>query len=501
MRIGGHDLDLERGLLRRGDAPVHLRAKTFALLTYMARHAGRVLGKDELLDAVWPDVTVTEDSLTQAIRDLRKTLGDDAIRTVPKRGYILAPDQPQDRGEGRSSDQPPVVVVLPLRIISDRKGDAELADALVEEITQGLGRYGSVRVIARHSAFQLRPETVAPQDAARRLGADWFLEGPARRIAGGLQISPALCETATGRQIWTDSFVLDDTGPAALVAAVPHAIVSRLIIDTEKRLALLPQAQGSNLGTWQHFVAGVAALRRYGPGVNETARGHFLAALARDPAFALAHAYLGLSELIIGGYDLAPPEVLDRALSHALRSVDLAPDEARCHSFLAMARLYRRDFEAAERAARRAVVLNPSDPDLLVMLGFVMAMRGRPEEGLVLMEDGVRLNPLHPDWYHGDMAIALHMAGRPAEAISRIQSLPRKNPWTETRLAACHAALGDAEGAARHLDRAEALRPGWNALDAVESWAEIENGADRSYFVDQVRRALALRDALRKPSR
>lgn len=181
MRIGGHELDLGRGLLRRDGQPVHLRAKTFALLSHLARHAGRVLTKEELLDAVWPDVTVTEDSLTQAIRDLRKVLGEDAIRTVPRRGYLLAADDPAMS----AGDAPPVVAVLPFRTVSDRAEDAALADALAEEITLGLGRYGVVRVIARHSAFQFRPETATAQEAARALGADWFVSGPARRVAEG----------------------------------------------------------------------------------------------------------------------------------------------------------------------------------------------------------------------------------------------------------------------------------------------------------------------------
>ncbi len=488
MRIGGHDLDLERGLLCRDGQVVHLRAKTFALLAHLARNAGRVLGKDELLRAVWPDVTVTEDSLTQGIRDLRKVLGDAAIRTVPRRGYVLMTDAEPLAVE----DGPPTVVVLPFHTVSDRPDDAALADALVEEIIQGLGRYGLVRVIARHSAFQFRPEATPAREAALALGADWFVEGPARRVGRNLRLSPALCETATGRQIWTDSFHLGDEGPGEVVASVPHAIVTRLTIDAEKRLARLP-ARTTDLGAWQHFVAGVALLRRYGTGVNEAAQEHFRAAIARDAGFALAHAYLGLSVVIIGGYDDAPPEVLDQALGHALCSVELGPDEARCHAFLAMARLYRREFEAAERSARRAVVLNPSDPDLMVMLGFVLTMRGKPEEGLDWMEGGARLNPLHPDWYHADMAIALHMAGRFVEAIERIECLPAMNPWKETRMAACYAAIGDAERAALHLGRAEALSPGWDALREVESWAEIEHGADRSYLVEQTRLAVEMR--------
>lgn len=490
MRIGAHQLDLDRGLLCRDGQPVHLRAKTFALLCHLARHAGRVVPKAELLDAVWPDVTVTEDSLTQAIHDLRQVLGAGVLRTVTRRGYVLdaAPAPP-----ARASDGPPVVLVLPFRAPPEA---AELADALVEEIIQGLGRYGLVQVIARHSAFQCRPETLPPREAALRLGADWFVEGTARPTAGGLRLSPALCDTATGRQVWTESFVLGPQGPTDLLAAIPHRIVTRLTLDAEKRLARRPPAAGADLGAWQHLVAGVAALRRYGAGVNDAARDHFRAALARDPGLALAHAYLGLAVLTIGRFAQSPPAALAEGLAHALRGVDLAPDEARCHIILALARLWRREFAAAELAARRAVELNPSDADLMAMLGYVVTLRGRPEDGADWIMAAIRLNPLHPDWYHADLALALHLAGRHAEAIARLQCLPDLNAWKETRLAACHAVLDDAAGAARHLARAAALSPGWDAVAEAEAWAELEQPADRRRVVAEVARAVALaRDA------
>lgn len=491
MRIGDHDLDLQRGTLVHDGEPVHLRAKTFALLTYLVHNAGRVIGKDELLAAVWPDVIVTEDSLTQAISELRRVLGDVLIRTVPRRGYMLEMLRQEPFQEG-----PPTVVVLPFLTVSDRPEDRTMADAIVEEICQCLGRYGLVRVIARHSAFQCRPEDFQPQEAARKLGADWFVEGPARRVPDGLRLSPALCETATGRQIWTETFLVGDDGPAEVMSVLPHRIVTRLSLDEQKRTALLPVSPSSDLGTWRHFVAGVAALRRYGRGVNEEACAHFCATVARDPGFALGHAYLGLAILTLGRYDASPPEVLDEGLVHALRGVELAPEEARCHAILALARLWRREFDAAEYSARKAVDTNPSDADPLAMLGYVLTLRGKPHEGIACLNAAIRLNPLHPAWYHGDLAIAHHIAGNHAEAIACIQRLPAMDAWRETRLAACHAALGDAAGAARHLDRAEALSPGWDAQAIVDSWAELELSTDRSYMQREVALALGLRRGL-----
>ena len=92
FHIGDCVLDLDCGTLVRSGTPVAIRPKTFLLLSHLARHRGTVLSKDALLDAVWPDVSVTEDSLTQCIRDARKALGDEAqqqLRTVTRRGYVL----------------------------------------------------------------------------------------------------------------------------------------------------------------------------------------------------------------------------------------------------------------------------------------------------------------------------------------------------------------------------------------------------------------------------
>ncbi|TIU50050.1 MAG: transcriptional regulator, partial [Mesorhizobium sp.] len=92
LRIGGAVLDLDRGTLRRDGEIVPVRPKTLELLAFLTRNPGRVLSKDELLQAVWPGIIVTEDSLTQSIRDARKSIGDEAqalIRTVPRRGYLF----------------------------------------------------------------------------------------------------------------------------------------------------------------------------------------------------------------------------------------------------------------------------------------------------------------------------------------------------------------------------------------------------------------------------
>ena len=85
-------LDQASGRLYRSGAVVPLRLKTFALLEYLALRPGRLVSKDEFLDAVWPDTHVTPSVLAGCVRELRRALGDDAraphfIETAHRRGY------------------------------------------------------------------------------------------------------------------------------------------------------------------------------------------------------------------------------------------------------------------------------------------------------------------------------------------------------------------------------------------------------------------------------
>jgi DNA-binding winged helix-turn-helix (wHTH) protein/serine/threonine protein kinase len=90
----GHcSLDEAGRVLTVGGVAVDLEAKPFDILVELLRHAGEVVTKDELLDAVWPNVTVVEGSLTTALSKLRKAIGDSQgsiIVTVPRIGYRFA---------------------------------------------------------------------------------------------------------------------------------------------------------------------------------------------------------------------------------------------------------------------------------------------------------------------------------------------------------------------------------------------------------------------------
>src|SRR5262245_56232485 len=92
LNFEGFTLDLDRLCLVGLSGRMDLRRKSFEVLRYLAEHAGRVIPKEELMNSIWPDVTVSDESLTQCISEVRRALGGEGrriIKTLPRRGYLM----------------------------------------------------------------------------------------------------------------------------------------------------------------------------------------------------------------------------------------------------------------------------------------------------------------------------------------------------------------------------------------------------------------------------
>ena len=196
LRFGNVSFEVDRALLRDSNgAEVALRPKSLDLLLTLARNAGRLMSRDELFDAVWPDVTVTEDNIAQCVREVRRAIGDPEgriLRTVIKRGYRLdievqaeTSTTTRDHPLGVQTDQGrPSLVVLPFQSIPYDPDTEWFADGIVEEITTALSRFRTLFVIARNSAFTFKGQSVDVRDVGQRLGVRYVLEGSVRRAGG-----------------------------------------------------------------------------------------------------------------------------------------------------------------------------------------------------------------------------------------------------------------------------------------------------------------------------
>src|SRR5436305_2199117 len=133
--FGDFRLDtVKRQLLRRGGQTVPLTPRVFDTLLYLVRHPGKVLGKDELMRAVWPDAVVEENNLNQNVSTLRRALGESRgehryILTVPGRGYRFVAEVKRHASAGVQAETPSVSSIRNLAVLPFTPSVAENRDA------------------------------------------------------------------------------------------------------------------------------------------------------------------------------------------------------------------------------------------------------------------------------------------------------------------------------------------------------------------------------------
>ena len=109
LRFDVFTLDPVRCTVARGGNGLALRRRAFDVLRFLAEHAGETVSKEQLLAAIWPGISVTDNSVVQCIKEIRQALGEDAhwiIRTVSGRGYQFMAEVAAVEQAPRSSSQP-----------------------------------------------------------------------------------------------------------------------------------------------------------------------------------------------------------------------------------------------------------------------------------------------------------------------------------------------------------------------------------------------------------
>ena len=221
--LGGLVLDLAAGELLSADRqPAGLRKQALEVLLVLGRHAGQVVSKNELMDHVWPDVVVGEGSLTQAIADVRRALGDTEhrlVRNVARRGYMLVPDTTLDDAPTLS------IAVMPFDVEGDAETSGWLADALHGDLVSELTQVHDVVVMARDTAATYKGKPIDPRQIARELRVRYIVRGSLRYEGTVIRLNLALVDGGNGAQLWAESFVVERARLPQALAELALSIV------------------------------------------------------------------------------------------------------------------------------------------------------------------------------------------------------------------------------------------------------------------------------------
>ncbi len=315
------------------------------------------------------------------------------------------------------------IAVLPFENLGAAE-DGYFADGMTDEVRSKLSGLPGLAVIARASSNQYKATTKAPGEIARELDARYLVTATVRWQKSGetsrIRMTPELVEvTGEGAPTtrWQETFdaeladVFEVQGRIA--TQVAQALELALGTAQAKRLEERPT---TNLAAYDAYLKGSEIFERgFDPITQRQAAGQFEQAVALDPAFALAWAWLSVTRSAL--YEsVRSPELAEAGLSAAEKALALAPELAEAHFALGVFhRLVSLDRAQAVEVFRRGLEVAPDNVDLLRNLGYTELERGRMAESLAAMRRSASLDP--QSWASQlSLSQTLSMLHRPREA-------------------------------------------------------------------------------------
>jgi TolB-like protein/DNA-binding winged helix-turn-helix (wHTH) protein len=489
----GYRLDRrKRTLVDPGDEPVRLTAKAFDALQYFVEHPGEVIERSTMLEAIWPNTIVEENSLSQTVAALRRTLGEGFIVTVPRRGYQFVAEvrdvsgqttveprpeipnaaissagatvgsAPGHRGskvlargawallaltvatglvtfayrydfstDGADTQSLPKVAVLPCENLSPDPDDAYVAAGLHEEILNRLAQLRGLLVVARTSVMQYAETRPSITQIARELDAAAVMECSIRYAGNRIMVTAQLIDPATETHLWSGSYpgdLNDLSGLFEMQSDIATSIATAL--DAELSPAERRRLEALPTESPAAYAQFLRALED--DLAAEATLRHLDQAVEIDPRFAEAYATRGVSHLARAWLALNDPD----------SGLDLQIE-----------------FELGHRDAERALALDPQ-----LGLGHLVRATRHAYPRLEVealnrgIEQALELSPNHSLLL--SLAAGFYLAQLRTEdahvLLQRIRVIDPNRPIGEF-LAIC----GDVDGAIDH----ERQRLQWNPSD------------------------------------
>jgi TolB-like protein/DNA-binding winged helix-turn-helix (wHTH) protein/Flp pilus assembly protein TadD len=515
LRFGPFELDIQGRTLRCAGQELRVRPRSFDVLVHLVRHRGRVVGKEELAEAVWAGLVVTDDSLVQCVRDVRLALGDENqryVKTVPRRGYVFVAElQPSPQAAAPAENvvipaaaagvpgrplrrsarfaalgvlvlvlvlaaaaawllrpapapQRLTIAVLPLQT-TGATTERLFGDGLTEDIITAVARFRDVTVLARNLSFRHRDDGDVVQ-LGRTLGAAFVLRGSVARDAQRARVSVQLIDTRDGATRWAERYERAVDAPFEVQDEVARQIVSQLVgrarLHTAERVGSMPPR---SLPIYERVLRARQAFMSFRKPAALEAEALLEQALRDAPDY--ASAWELYSRLLLRFYVVAyderhmSPAVARQAYDAAARAVALDPNLSIAHGALGYAQAWLGEFDAGLATLRRAVALNPNDPDSMRNLAEVLGRSGDHRASIVAFEQARALDSFTPPAVLGLMARAHNLLGEFAQAADAARQCAQRAP----DLPVCHSMLAIAAAQLGQLDDASAAMQRYRALD------------------------------------
>jgi TolB-like protein/DNA-binding winged helix-turn-helix (wHTH) protein/Tfp pilus assembly protein PilF len=485
-RFAAFEVDDAEFRLAEDGSTVALEPKALRLLIYFVKKPGRLISKQELLDAVWSDANVSDNALTRAVTLLRKVLDDSSreprfIETVPTAGYrfvsvVQAIESSSDgvvtvfdsflavegtvkkistshsrrrfprrvaiilggvlalsavlgwRLNGRLHAKTTIhsIAVLPLENLSGDPSMDYFAEGTTDELITELARVPNLRVISSNSAMQEKGSQKPLRLLADDLHADAVVEGSVVVSGDRVRINAKLVDVREDSNIWSSSYEGNVGDIVLLEDSVAREIASHA------RLASLPPVRGAPASSREVQPAAHDAYLRglyyYDRRDSLKSAAYFQQAVDLDPVYSSAYAGLAtaLTSQALGG--AVRVDVVPRATAAAFKAIELDPNNG--EAYIALGTIQESvtwDMDGAERNLLHGIELNPNSSSGLMMYAIHLDSMNHPESAIAYVRRARDIDPL--SFFVARMYGSVLYYGRHYdEALQQLQNLEEAQP-------------------------------------------------------------------------
>jgi adenylate cyclase len=373
------------------------------------------------------------------------------------------------------------IAVLPFTNMSHDPEQGFFVDGLAEDLITDLSKVPGLLVIARNSSFTYKGRAVDVRSIAKDLGVRYVIEGSVRRASTRVRINAQLVDAVTGSHLWADRFDRD----LADIFLVQDEVVGKIVRALAGVLPLgrsVPTRRATNLEAYDLFVYGRSRAQQSFQDTR-AARPLFEKAIKLDPNFAAPYAWLAMSHQLGWMYYDEGEEHRALALSAAKKAVSLDPENPDALMALGYLRSYEGELAEGIAQIEDALRINPNYADGWAMLADVRVLEGRAVEAINSIQSGFRLNPHPPGNYYWLLGWAQYAAGFYQDAVKTLRHKSTQGAGAKRILAAALAQLGQMAEAKKEARKFLSEFPHFSA----RQWADTQpfrNSVDRQHFID-----------------
>jgi TolB-like protein/Tfp pilus assembly protein PilF len=417
-QFGNFTLMVDEHSLQTDHKEIYLRPKLFETLFFLIERNGHVVRKNELLNAVWPNVIVTENTIYKCIEELRRILRDKSskprfIQTIPRMGFKFIAEVKKVSSYS--------LAVLPFSNMSGNSNQDYFADGITEALIAELSKILSIRVISRTSVMVYKKILKPLPEIANELNVDLVVEGSVQCSGNNVQIIAQLIHAQTDKHLWTEIYEGDIQSIRFLQRTIASSIAGEIKSES---------VSGQKYSTIEQVVP--AAYEAYLKGRyywnKRTSAGfrkgieYFERAVQKEPGY--ASAYVGLADCynMLSNYDILPSkEVYPKVKEAITKALNINNNLAEAYTSRAFVRMfYEWNWKESENDLQRAIGLNPNCADGHHWYGLCLAIQKRFDESLKEMDEALSLDPLSMI-INTNVGWILYFARRYSEAIMQLQ--------------------------------------------------------------------------------